>query len=221
MPDVPHTPRYSAAVEQHLRRHVRAPAARRWTVVGSVIAGLLLAGGGVTVATSDEAREARSPQTLPPRGPQVVGALERPGPPAPADLATAMAELNITDLRLARELGGREAYLGVMDDFTCLTVAEGNGQSGSGCQNLETITQGHLWTAGSAAGIVGVAPDGVSEVLVTDDTGTTHRAPVVNNIYAGPRGRGGPARIQWQGANGARADLRLPSFDEDEFGPRR
>lgn len=57
--------------------------------------------------------------------------------------------------------------------------------------------------------MVGVAPDGVSEVLVTDDAGTTHRVPVVNNIYEGPRGAGGPARIQWQGTNGARADLRL------------
>lgn len=57
--------------------------------------------------------------------------------------------------------------------------------------------------------MVGVAPDGVSEVLVTDDSGTTHRVAVVNNIYAGPRGTGGPARIQWQGTNGARADLRL------------
>jgi hypothetical protein len=176
--------------------------------VGSVIAGLLLAGGGVTVATSDEKQEARSPQTLAPRGPQAVGALERPGSPAPAELTAAMARLNITDLRLARELG-RAAYLGAMGDFTCLTVASGDGQAGSVCQTLETITQGHLWTAGSAAGMVGVAPDGVSEVLVTDDAGLTHRVPVVNNIYAGPRGTGAPARIQWQGTNGARADLRL------------
>lgn len=210
MPDVPHTPRFSAAVEDHLRHHVRVPVTRRRAVVGSVIAGLLLAGGGVTVATSDEKQEARSPQTLPPRGPQAVGALERPGPPAPAELTAAMARLNITDLRLARELGGRVAYLGAMGDFTCLTVASGDGQAGSGCQTLETITQGHLWTAGSAAGMVGVAPDGVSEVLVTDDAGMTQRVPVVNNIYAGPRGTGGPARIQWQGTNGARADLRLP-----------
>lgn len=209
MPDIPHTPSFSAAVEEHLRRHVRVPATRRRAVVGSVIAGLLLAGGGVTVATSDEKQEARSPQTLAPRGPQAVGALERPGSPAPAELTAAMARLNITDLRLARELGGRAAYLGAMSDFTCLTVASGDGQAGSVCQTLETITQGHLWIAGSAAGMVGVAPDGVSEVLVTDDAGLTHRVPVVNNIYAGPRGTGGPARIQWQGTNGARADLRL------------
>jgi hypothetical protein len=175
-----------------------------------VIAGLLLAGGGVTVATSDEARETRLPQTLAPRGPQAVGALERPGPPAPAQTAATLAELNINDPRLARELGGRRAYLGEMGDFICLSVSSPTGRIMSGCQTLETITQGHLWTAGSAAGMVGVAPDGVSEVLVTDDAGTTHRVPVANNIYAGPRGSGGPARIQWQGANGARADLRLP-----------
>lgn len=142
MPDVPHTPRFSAAVEEHLRRHVRAPAARRWTVVGSVIAGLLLTGGGVTVATSDEAREARLPQTLSPRGPQVLGALERPGPPAPAELVAAMARLNIADPRLARELGDRRVYLGEMGGFICLSVSSLTGRIQSGCQTLETITQG-------------------------------------------------------------------------------
>lgn len=195
----------------------------RKKLVGSALAALLLAGGGTAVAISATWEPAPSgkvdqvakPQTLGPQGPQTVSAIERPAAPPSAGTASELAAMNIKNAKLAREVANKRIYLGEMaGGLTCMSVEGSAGRITSTCQTLETITQGHLWlgiggAAESADRVFGIAPDGVSTVLLTDDDGSNHRAKVANNVYVGPWGDT-VARIAWEGSNGAKADLRLP-----------
>lgn len=196
----------------------------RKKLAGALFAGLFLAGGGAAVAISasedpppsGQAQEVAQPRSLPPQGPQGVSAFARPAPAAPPETAEILARRGIANPKLAREVGGKRIYLGQMGNgFICMSVAGSEGRVTTACQTPETISQGHLWlgvggTAESEERIYGVAPDGVSDVLLTQAGGENRDARVVNNIYASPQGSP-TARIEWTGGNGAKADLRLPT----------
>lgn len=195
----------------------------RKKLAGLVAAGLLLAAGGVSVAVSaseeaapsGQAEQVSQPRSLSPQGPRAVGAFERPASAPPIETRQILAQNGIKNAKLARKVGGKGIYVGQMDaGFLCLSVAGAEGRVTSTCQTPETISQGHLWLAISGAvesepRVYGVAPDGVSEVLLTDAQGQNNRTAVVNNIYAAPQDSQ-TARIEWDSPNGAKADLRLP-----------
>lgn len=195
----------------------------RKTFLGACAGALALASAVATAAISAPEERAPSgqvqrveePRSLPPQGPQSVSATQRPAPGPTGRAASAMADMGITNAKLAREVDDKQVFVGKMgSELICMSVG-GGGRLTTTCQSPQPLSQGHLWlgvggTAEKTERVYGIAPDGVSEVLLTDARGKNDRVDVRNNVFAAPRDTA-TARIEWQGANGAEADLRLPT----------
>lgn len=123
---------------------------------------------------------------------------------------------NIDLTRRVRSTQGADVWLAPGAGKVCLISREPAGPGFTvNCLPVALVQQGRLtteWVGGQdpdarASTVVGVVPDKVSSVTVTDRNGSRQTLPVVENVYAAPSGQ--PREVSFEGPNGqVRARIR-------------
>ena len=167
-----------------------------------------------------QVRDVREPEALAAPSSVSIGALGN-GALEPADDQD-VAGTGVRGARLAVRTPAAEVFIGTRDsgsDVCIAARAKHQGAALSTCQSAAGVARGALWVGDASGLLAGIAPDGVSKVLVTDASGASQIATVTNNAYVVTTDRQ-VARIAWRSADGDRADLALPVTKEFFDRPR-
>lgn len=185
------------------RNTIRARAAAG---VAVVVAGVAIAGIAVAAQSGDttqqrfaQATVAAQPSTMPSEEAAAFGILRASSQAVPDAVTDAFAHAPqyagafAPNPKLARALKQTNPYTGTApwvvpaDGGLCLYVPDTDGTSATTCNTLDEAKAGglHLVLApfGKASYVVGIVPDGVTSVSVTNADGSSVRLPVNGNTY--------------------------------------